>query len=505
MHYLLDFLLNYADIHYITGCYVNAWRQNKEIIGLSCYKHGKFFCIIMGSSQMVKVSVIIPVYNEEKYLPQCLDSLCTQTLHDIEIICVDDGSTDNSLSILEEYSKKDLRIKVLKQKNQYAGVARNTGMAYAIGKYLSFLDADDFFGENFLEKMYIAAEKNQADITICRVNHFNNQSKIVSPRDVEEELIYLPENKNSFSSIDIPDYIFQISNGWAWDKLFRADFIKKLGIKFQEYRIANDGFFVYAALAQANVIAKIDDFLVIQRVNNEQSLSNTRESTWYCGFEMLYAIQDYLQQNALYNMLKQSFHNFCMKYVIWSMESMKSLKVKSHIYDAIKDELFVRLEMNELTEDYFYDKNRYDKYQFISIHTYDEYLSMLFEEKERSIGSLNRSLTAMRQKLNKKVWMFPYSQIEKGSNIVLYGAGEVGRDYYQQICDSGYCDVVLWMDKRFTDGEKDNAICGWTDELEACNYDKILIAVRNENAVQEILSFLIKENVPEDKLVYVNQ
>ena len=97
---------------------------------------------------MVKVSVIIPVYNVEPYLKQCMDSVVGQTLKDIEIICVDDGSTDNSLDILREYAAEDSRIQIIEQKNAGAGAARNNGMRYATGKYLSFLDSDDFFERN---------------------------------------------------------------------------------------------------------------------------------------------------------------------------------------------------------------------------------------------------------------------------------------------------------------------------------------------------------------------
>ena len=87
---------------------------------------------------MIKVSVILPVYNTEKYLPECLDSIINQSLRDIEIICVDDGSTDSSLQILKEYAEKDKRIVVLEQNNSGAGIARNKGMEVAKGKYLSF-------------------------------------------------------------------------------------------------------------------------------------------------------------------------------------------------------------------------------------------------------------------------------------------------------------------------------------------------------------------------------
>ena len=94
---------------------------------------------------MIKVSVIIPVYNAEKYLEKCLDSLLKQTFTDMEVICVDDGSTDASLEILKRFQEKDRRIHVLTQENQYAGTARNNGMKIAQGEYLLFLDSVDFF------------------------------------------------------------------------------------------------------------------------------------------------------------------------------------------------------------------------------------------------------------------------------------------------------------------------------------------------------------------------
>ena len=100
---------------------------------------------------MISVSVIIPVFNAEKYLSQCLDSIVNQTLTNIEIICVDDGSTDTSFQILKEYEEKDSRVIVLSKSNAGAGTARNEGLKIAKGKYLSFLDADDFFERNMLE------------------------------------------------------------------------------------------------------------------------------------------------------------------------------------------------------------------------------------------------------------------------------------------------------------------------------------------------------------------
>ena len=113
-----------------------------------------------------RVSVIIPVYNVEKYLPQCLDSVVNQTLPDIEIICVDDGSTDSSLDILKDYARRDKRITVLRQKNLHAGVARNAGLSIARGEYLSFLDSDDFFELDMLDQCYAKLKKDKSDVCI---------------------------------------------------------------------------------------------------------------------------------------------------------------------------------------------------------------------------------------------------------------------------------------------------------------------------------------------------
>lgn len=113
---------------------------------------------------MPKISVIVPVYNVAKYLERCLESILSQSFKDFEIICVNDGSTDNSLEILQQYAKKDKRIKIINQKNSGAGYSRNIGINAALGNYLSFIDADDWIDELFLEKVYHLAEVSSADI-----------------------------------------------------------------------------------------------------------------------------------------------------------------------------------------------------------------------------------------------------------------------------------------------------------------------------------------------------
>ena len=116
------------------------------------------------------ISVIIPIYNTEQYLKECLDSVCSQSYKDIEIICINDGSTDNSEEITRSYAQQDKRIKLISQKNQGLSITRNNGVSQAQGEYLFFLDSDDTIEQNAIETLYNRAERTQADIVICNLN-----------------------------------------------------------------------------------------------------------------------------------------------------------------------------------------------------------------------------------------------------------------------------------------------------------------------------------------------
>ena len=124
----------------------------------------------------VKVSVIVPVYNVEKYLRECLESLVNQTLKEIEIICINDGSDDSSLEVLNEYASKDSRFKIISQQNQGQGIARNKGIDIANGEYLQFVDPDDWVETNMLEKLYNFANKNNSNVVRFNYSNYNDYS-----------------------------------------------------------------------------------------------------------------------------------------------------------------------------------------------------------------------------------------------------------------------------------------------------------------------------------------
>lgn len=320
-----------------------------------------------------KVSVIVPVYNVESYLEQCLDSICNQTLKEIEIICIDDGSTDHSLEILNRYQQKDMRVQVYSQSNAGAGAARNHGISVARGQFFSFLDSDDFFEPDMLQKAYEEAVSRNAQIVVFRSDQFHedtNQFVQVSWTLREKALPpYQPIYHRNFT-----DNVFKVFVGWAWDKLFEREFILNNQLFFQEQRTSNDMLFVFSALVLADRIAIVDQVLAHQRRNNLSSLSNTREKSWDCFYKALQALKQHLEQYGLYWELEQDFINYALHFSLWNVETIQGSK-KKILYDKLKTEWFSELGIDDKPKKYFYNQAEYKKYCYMKKHTYKEYFN----------------------------------------------------------------------------------------------------------------------------------
>jgi len=161
---------------------------------------------------MVKVSVIIPVYNDEDYVEEALDGILNQTLKDIEVICVNDGSTDDSLRILEEIAERDDRVSVFSQENKGGGAARNYGMKFAKGKYLYFMDADDIIKENTLERTYNVAEEKSLDFLIFKaINYDEDTDKYYESEGYSMNVLADFVKDDVFNFDDLDEKIFCIS------------------------------------------------------------------------------------------------------------------------------------------------------------------------------------------------------------------------------------------------------------------------------------------------------
>lgn len=195
---------------------------------------------------MTKISVIVPVYNTEKYLSQCLESLINQTLKDIEIICVNDASKDSSLDVIKEYSKKDSRIKFINfENNKGVSAARNAGLDIATGEFVFFIDSDDWISENYLEDIRNVMDEADSDLVFNR-NVISYQDGKFYPYNFQQGQLDIPDN----SYVDPPSQAHNVFCG-PCSKLYKHKFIKENNLKFPEGYVYEDIFFHYAVFAYA--------------------------------------------------------------------------------------------------------------------------------------------------------------------------------------------------------------------------------------------------------------
>ena len=318
----------------------------------------------------IKISVIIPVYNASDYIGGCLDSIINQTMKDIEIICVNDGSTDDSLSILNEYAEKDKRIRVITQENAGAGAARNNGLKYAVGEYLSILDSDDFFERDMLEKAYNEAKNNDADIIVFACDLYDNNEKSYRPCKYAIHENLLPD-KSPFAGTDVEKDIFKLFVGWAWDKLFKRSFIEEYGLTFQEQRTTNDMLFVFSAVVKAERIVTYPEVLAHHR-REVESLSVTREKSWMCFYNALLALRDQLKAWNLYERFERDYINYCVHFSLWNIKSLAE-PTRTLLYNKLRDEWYDELGVTSHPAEYYYNKYEYGEYRKIYEHPINEH------------------------------------------------------------------------------------------------------------------------------------
>ena len=303
-----------------------------------------------------------------------------QTFHDMEIICIDDGSTDSSPAILKEYGEKDSRIKILCQQNQGAGPARNYGLSEATGEYVIFLDSDDIFEATLLEKLYKAIETTNSEVVVCRSDRYNQKTKkhIACPWTIRTNL--LPKTM-PFPSTAVQRDFFKAFVWWPWDKLYRRTFINRLGIQYQNLRTTNDLFFVAGSVLKAERISYIEDVLVHHRVGMESSLSVTRENSWDCFYQALRQLREYMLQEGLYIRFEQDFINYCLHFSLWNLETLHGYSY-CLLYNSLRNEWFCEMGVADKTSGYFYNKGEYAMMQHILQTDLEHHLSDVITKLE---------------------------------------------------------------------------------------------------------------------------
>lgn len=210
----------------------------------------------------IKVSIIVPVYNVEEYIEKCLKSLVSQTLQEIEIIVVNDGSLDNSMNTVKNFLF-DSRIIVINKKNGGLSSARNIGIKKAVGKYIAFVDSDDFINETMFEELYKYAEETKSDVVASKVLLFNNKTLEITKRKSK----YSEYSKN----LKNPFYLFE-ENIEVWNKIYKRDFILKNDLYFEEGMIHEDDLFTLRVFLSTNKIKFLDKYHYFYRIEREGSI-----------------------------------------------------------------------------------------------------------------------------------------------------------------------------------------------------------------------------------------
>lgn len=376
----------------------------------------------------MEISIIVPVYNGEKYINRCLDSILNQTFKDTEVIIIDDGSTDGTGKICDDYSKKNSQMIVYHKLNEGLICARKEGIRLAQGKYIAWVDADDWIEPNFIEVLYNEMEKTNADIVISGCIKEKNETFIEAQNkfapgvyegerltDIIKKILFFSE----FFEFGIQPYI--------WNKLYKKERLIEC----------------YKSL-DTNIYDGEDVAVVFPYILNSEKICILDKSLYH------------------YNLHQESM----------------TAKKREDFYENVS-RLYLQL----------YREFSSSTYKEVMLPQLNQYMRMMIWQKDRMAF------------LKSQKYIFPFKQIPVDSQIIIYGAGEVGRTYHYQIFQSQYANIVAWVDKNFETIEMQNIGVENPIVIKDRKYDYIVIAIENIKTTEKIRENLLELEVPINKII----
>lgn len=296
---------------------------------------------------MSKVSIVVPIYNVEKYIRPCLDSLLGQTLSDIEIICVDDCGSDGSMAIVEEYAAKDRRLRILKQAtNGGPSTARNIGIAAACASYIVFCDSDDYLAPDMCEKMYNALQSSPgADIAVCAAKAVWEREVPQEEKDAQEEYL-----KVCFEGeVSISAHVLRHSFVYTWAKIYRRRFLVEHAITFPEGMRYEDAYFHYVCAAHARSLYFLPEPLYYYRIREGSIMDETQKAAPFVGIDHLHIalmLWDYFKKHGFMNKWGGYIYELWSNYLYLAMKYEHTEEARVLITRKVAD--FLRREkLNE--------------------------------------------------------------------------------------------------------------------------------------------------------------
>ena len=345
---------------------------------------------------MVKVSVIMPVYNAEKFLKDSVDSILNQTLTDLEFICADDGSSDNSLNILNEYAKKDSHVKVFSLDHQGGGNARNYALTKVTGEYLYIMDADDILDLNAFQEFYSISKSNNLDFLIFKAINYN----VDEDNYYETNYYSMPVLSNAmkgkvFGFKDLGELLFHISVT-PWSKFYNTQFIKKSGAKFRENSKFHDNQFFWDIIFQAERIYFLDEFYYT-RTRHSESLTASGDEH---HIDIIGVVNDIIALFIKHGQLDKYKNRLFNMKILWIIQRYNQIQEKfmGLFYKEMKKDF--ELNENASFADNLWSKNKYIYDSILISKDYKDF-NLLYEYYKILI---NNKLTADEKILDTEIW-----------------------------------------------------------------------------------------------------
>ena len=427
------------------------------------------------------VSVIVAIYNIENYLNVCIDSILAQTYTDIEIILVDDGSTDKSSAICDEYAKKDSRIKVIHKENGGLSSARNAGLDVASGEYISFIDGDDSIHKTFIEILLRMCEEDQCEISMCDYLKTKSDSILLEPQK-NGDFVVLDKKKLMDNCAGVGGEYEKYAV--VWNKLYKSSLYNN--IRFPEGKLHEDIYVTYRIYWLANKLCVTNQYLYYYLQRSNSLMGKRYDITRLDSLEAHKMKKDFFKEQGL----KDAYRSTMIIYYndLWVHYEL----VKKYVNNA---------------------KNILDKISAEAESVKQEILSLPGLSKLELLRIVYKHLTPSESEQYTRIYgdrikhgngtdyLFPYNQIPQYAKIALYGAGRMGMAYAQQIQDTKYCEISVWVDNYLAVIPRMEYGVETIDALFRYPYDYILIAIINPRVAQEIKNNLMSWGIPEEKII----
>lgn len=323
-----------------------------------------------------KISIIIPFYNVEKYIEECIKSVVNQTLKDIEIIFVNDGSTDGSIDIVNKYAKNDSRIKVLSLKERHGqGFARNRAIDIATGDYIGFVDSDDYVEVDMFEKLYVSAIQDDTDITMCLAKEYDDTTGEFIESDYYSLKLFEQYKEDVFSAEATKDTILDM-NVALWNKLYKHSYLSFINEKFPEGFIFEDLPFFFGTYLPAKRVKILWECLYIYRINRKTSTMNQFGNKMLDRLPMVALTYEKLKKCSFFNDIKKEVQGWIIN-DIFHRYSLLAVGYQKEYFFSMK-KLFINLEIENEEDEYWQRVFHFRGYLLVMNNSFEEFNQKVF-------------------------------------------------------------------------------------------------------------------------------